>query len=203
MVWNPSIIIPSPWDNANGTIENVLNPQVSLTINDFLGECNETQVNNVEPYAIAECVGNALNPSIPNPLKILEPVTGSALDAKLKYLNFFPIDNNGNYDLSRLDPLNSDSVYNKLIRSIWTFPVIILNTFLEVLFNTIKFLLVFVVRFIFTYMFWVSLGFQAVLNYVSSDSKLEHEQKIQYTIALMILGSIFTLGYGGAWITWF
>jgi len=176
--------------------ERVLIPALTIGISDFLGECNEAKVSELDLYEIGSCTGNALNPSIPNPFRIFDPITGDQLAAKESYLSFFPYDSQGNFDITLIDPI-------KILNSVVNFPIIILNTVLELTFNAVKFLFVFSIRFIFVYLFWISLGFQAILNYLNSGHNLESEDKIHYTLAVMIAASIFTIGYGGGGILWY
>jgi len=192
-MWKPLVLI---FLLSTLTAADTYKPHLELSIGDFLGACNETQVNQGSLYAVGECVGNALDPAIPNPLKIFDPITGENYQEKKQYLDFFPLNDKGEFDITLLF-----TSINKILNAVWNFPIIVFSTLIEIAFNAVKFVLVFAIRFIFTYLFWVSIAFQTLLSYFS-EYKLENRDRVVTTVFIMIVASIAVLGYGSGGIIW-
>lgn len=163
--------------------------KVSLGPEDFLGACNQDKINSGDLDAFGECVGNFFNPTIPNPLNALNPVTGDNLKAKIDAINIF-------------DPLTNLNV-SELLTKFINIPLVLIASVIELIAASITFLLVFAVKFIFVYLFYVSLGFQSILLMMDSNSQgLKGVTKIHASLLVMGVVTILALTYGGGWITW-
>jgi hypothetical protein len=170
-------------------------PNITFSINEFMGACDEKGLNNLDFGAIGECVGNALNPRIPNPLMIFDPITGANARNKWAALDFLPRNAQGELDIAQFD---IGKTANVLINS----PALVLFTFIEIAFAALKFVIIFMARFLFTYLFYVSIGYQALMGALQSDANLENKQRIQASFAIMGIATIMTLAYGGGLIQW-
>lgn len=164
-------------------------PRINMNINDFLGDCDENKLQGLNIVEFGACIGSAFDPRIPNPISIFAPISGDALDAKLEAVNFMPFDGDGNFSLSMVS-------FDKLISSLWNVPIVVAITFIELIFNTLKFMLVFIIRFVFVYLFYISIGYQSLMNYLNMKNKLTSKDKITYTVFIMSVVSIIGLAYG-------
>lgn len=154
----------------------------SISPYEIFGSCNNTRVQNLDVGGWGECIGNFVNPTIPNPINIVSPV-----------FNFF----------DTINVFKTDSI-GSFIVNVFTIPITLITLILAIIFNGLKYLLVFAIKFVFVYLFYVSLGFQSILNYVDSNRDgLSNEEKIHSTFAIMIAATIITLAYGGGWINWY
>jgi hypothetical protein len=158
--------------------------QVSVGPNDFFGVC-ETNT------SWLECVGNFFSPVLPNPLKMLEPLSGEGLTKKLNAVNFIKtIQDNG---------LDLDKLFNNFINV----PLVMFYTIVEIGAGLIKFVLIFAFRFMFVYLFYVGLGLQSIILMVDQNSNgLSDLRKIQTSVAFMALATILFLTYTGGWVNW-
>jgi hypothetical protein len=165
------------------------NLKVSLSPTDFLGACNQTQITNGELGGYGQCIGEFFNPTIPNPITVLTPVTGNNLKEKVDAVNVFNLDSNAGIG----------DIFGKFLN----IPLVLLFSILELLASAIKYILVFAVKFVFVYLFYISLGFQSIILLFDQNSNgLDDVRKIQATVAIMAIASVITLCYGGAWVTW-
>jgi len=163
--------------------------KISLSAGDFLGECNGDKLNSLDGSTWGECIGNFFNPTIPNPISILSPISGDNLKEKIDMINI----------LNPLSELNAKEFLEKFIN----IPLVLIFSIIELLAGVIKFLFVFGFKFVFVYLFYISLGFQSFLMLLNNQSRgLEGMTKVHITLALMGIATIVTLLYGGAWITW-
>jgi hypothetical protein len=163
--------------------------RVSLSPNDFLGECNQTQLNGGELGGYGQCVGEFFNPTIPNPVVLLSPVTGDNLKAKIDAVNVFNLD--------------SGVSITDLLTKFLNIPLVLIFSIIEIIASAIKYLLVFGVKFVFVYLFYISLGFQSIVLMLDQNSNgLDDVRKLQASIALMAFASVVTLAYGGGWVAW-
>jgi hypothetical protein len=151
----------------------------SLSPQELLGGCSSEDIQNVNVMGWGECVGNFFNPSIPNPLNVLKPISTKNFQSKVDYV------------------LNTN-IFEGIIRGLEVFVISVV----ELIFAIIKYLIVFAVRFLFVYLFYISLGFQMIALYLTRGGfSLDEDQKIKATIGLMILGTIYTLTLGGGWLS--
>lgn len=163
--------------------------KISLAAGDFLGECNGEKLNAIDGNAWGECVGNFFNPTIPNPINILSPISGDNLKEKIDMVNI----------LNPLSELNAKEFLEKFIN----IPLVLIFSIIELLGSAIKYLFVFGFKFVFVYLFYISLGFQSFILLLNNQSRgLEGMTKVHVTLAVMATATIVTLLYGGAWITW-
>lgn len=163
--------------------------KVSLGADDFLGVCDGAGLNAIDGEAWGACIGNFFNPTIPNPTGILAPVTGDNLKAKIDAVNI----------INPLVELNAGEFLTNFIN----IPLVLIYSIIELLASSIKFILVFCFKFIFVYLFYISLGLQSLIMMVDGNSRgLEGIQKVHAALAVMAFATILTLAYGGAWITW-
>jgi hypothetical protein len=170
---------------------NAANYQIRIGFdpNDFLGPCNNSQVNDAQTHAIGECIGNFFSPVFPNPAGILAPIQGDRLKEKTNALDFFSFE--------KLTMMGASGFLEKLVN----IPILFFGTILEMLSAIIMFLLVFGFKFIFVYLFYVSLGLQTILFYLDNSSgSMESIRKVHITFWIMGLSSIVALSYGVGWI---
>jgi hypothetical protein len=164
---------------------------VSIGLDDFFGHCNESEMNKLDLLSVGECIGNFFSPVVPNPSKIIEPITGDNLKKKVEAVDFISVWSKNSWDLE------------KMFTSFVNIPVMIIFSVIELVGSTIKYLLVFGVRFIFVYMFYVSIGFQGLMRVLTYNTKtLDSQQSIMYTCLLMSVSTILVLIYGGGWVNW-
>jgi len=158
--------------------------QVSVSPNDFFGVC-ETNT------SWLECVGNFVSPVLPNPLKMLEPLSGTGLSKKIDAVNFIKTIQDYGLDL--------DKLFNNFINV----PIIMFYTLVEVSASIIKFILIFAFRFMFVYLFYIDLGLQSIILMLDQNSnRMSDLRKIQSSILFMALATIAFLTYTGGWVNW-
>jgi hypothetical protein len=165
-----------------------LNLKVSPS--DLFGLCNSSKLNGLDLGEYLRCAGNFVSPVVPNPVVILDPVSGEALNEKVNAINVFKID------------LWAGDI-GGILTVFFNIPKVAIFTVLEVLNSAFFYLIVFGFRFLFVYTFYVSLGFQSVLLIMDQNSRgLNDVQRIQFTVFFMALATIVILMYGGDWIAW-
>jgi len=162
---------------------------------DFLGYCNMTRVEDGEIGGYGECVSNYFNPSIPNSLIIVESLQWTELSEKLKALNPLPED-----VVDLINPLKIPEHIGNLLLSVVNVPLVLGFSIMQLLSSIIRYVLVFFVRFMFVYLFYVSVGFQAILILLNRNNPtiLAHPDRVWMTVGFMCVASIITLG-GGLW----
>jgi hypothetical protein len=157
---------------------------VTVGPNDFFGVC-ETNT------SWLECVGNFVSPVLPNPMKMLEPITGDSLNKKIDAVNFVKTIEDYGFDITRL------------FNNFKNIPIVMLYTIIEMGGSLIKFLLLFVFRFMFVYLFYIGLGLQSIILMLDQNSNgLDDLRKIQSSVAFMALATILFLTYTGGWVNW-
>lgn len=171
-------------------------PQVDFSIQDFLGECDSEKVGKLDMGAIGECSGNFFNPAIPNPLHILTPFNGENIKLKLDTLFTF-VETNSEGLLSII----SSTLVNLVLFPL-RFLVLLLSSLVELILSIVKFLLVFTVRFMFVYLVYVSMAFQAFFKFAGRGDIYEQIDKVNFTVLIMVFGSIVMLAVGGGWVIW-
>ena len=148
----------------------------SLSPYDFLGYCDGEQINRGNITSLLVCISNFLNPTIPYPQGILDRLSDVS---------------------SNIGSFNSLSEIANSLANILLLPVRIINNLLPLIFELGKYTLILAFKFLFVYLFYVSLGFQAVLLYMDkTHGGLNDENKIHGTIGLMLFATIFTLVWG-------
>jgi len=162
--------------------------RINFNTSAYVGSCgfDEDQTLNT----MGECVGNFLNPSIPNPLGFLAPISGSRLQEKLEATNFFSWD--------MISTLDFRGIFERLIN----IPIVLVAIIIEMATEGLTFLLVFFFKFLFAYLFYVSIGFQTLMFYLDRNKQLENMEKVHITFALIAISSIVTLTNGLGWINW-
>lgn len=155
----------------------------TLSPYEFLGYCNQTGIEENDIGSWLECSGNFFSPVIPNPGHILDPISGHFQD-------------NINIIEGKILSINVLSGLSDLI--IW-----LVGSLILLLWSSLKYLLIFGIKFLFVYLFYVSLSLQMIIWYFDRNSQgLSGERKIEATLGLMIFLTIFILWYGGGWIQW-
>lgn len=168
--------------------------------NDFLGYCNGTRVERGELSGVGECVSNYFNPSLPNPLIIVESISGQELENKINSL--YPLRDfktpTDYFEL--LNPITLADFLGDIIFSLINIPLVLGYSIIQLLSSLVRYVLVFFVRFMLVYLVYVSLGFQAILIVLDRNNPtiLEHPDKVKLTVVVMVAASIITLG-GGLW----
>jgi len=157
----------------------------------FFGGCSTDSISST-----AQCVGNFLNPSMPNPIGIFEPITGGRLNQKIAAINIFE------WDMwAGILSVDFSQRLQELFTKIVNVPLVLVSSILEIVAASLTFLVMFAVKFMFTYLFYVSLGFQTILMYFDNNSNgLESEDKLKSTLVLMAGATILTLTIGVGWI---
>lgn len=153
---------------------------------DYFGACSFDKDG---VWAVGECVGNFLNPSLPNPIGVLAPIQGERLQSKLDAVNVF--------DFSVLSTFDIGELVSRIVNIL----IVLFALIVELLASCLTYALVFAFKFAFTYLFWVSLGFQTILAYVQQDN-IEGGDKIKLTFWVMGIATIATLTVGGGWVAW-
>lgn len=127
------------------------------------------------------CILNFFNPAIPSPFIIIEPLTGDNLQNKIDFIGG-----------------------ELTITSILTAPLRVVNmmvyTIIEMMVSILNFMIAFIGRFFFTYMFYVSLGFNTLLGAIDQNRKLSDLDKMYTTVFMIAVATIYTLAGGWAWI---
>ena len=158
----------------------------------LVGQCNYTDNPSGEEFFI--CVGEFFNPSISHAFTILfSPFTTLESDI---------VSNN---PTSTAEEMGVFSVFNlgEILSDVINFPLDLLKIVVKIIVSIILFVLIVGFRFVFVYLFYVSLGFQSLLMYTNmSDGHLQSVQKIQITLAVIFVATVVTMSYGGGWIVW-
>jgi hypothetical protein len=177
----------------------IYTPKFKLTIDDFFGKCNDTLVQQWDLEGIGECVGNFLSPVFPNPLKIISPLYGADLQDKLNTIKIglTIYDKDGKLSIGAF----GESVLATL-DSLFNLPFVFFATILEIIFNAVKYVLVFAWRFGFVYVVYISLGFQALMLSMNNSYSLQHPDRMRLTFILLGVGTILLLSFGGGWVAW-
>lgn len=150
----------------------------------FFGFCNEASIEQNDLGAMVECGGNFLSPMVPNPLKIVEPISGD------KFWNNITVIKDKLFSLDLL------GVIGDIIK-------LIFDVIFGLIINAVSFLFVFMVRFIFVYVFYISLGLQTIILFFDKNSSgLGSRDKITASILFMAAITVFILAYGGGWAQW-
>ena len=164
-------------------------PNVTFSIQDFTGECDFEKVESLELSELAICFTNFFSPAVS--LDVLwSPLSGDNLIKKIKAISSGTVDDDGSFNLVDVDVVGIPS-------AIVNTPVIFLYFILEMIFAGIKFVFVVIFRFIIVYVFWVSLGFQVVLNALNQRDRYESLDSIESSFILMLVASIYVLAVGG------
>jgi hypothetical protein len=80
-------------------------------------------------------------------------------------------------------------------------PIIFFTLLLSLIFALIKFTLVFIYKFIFVYLFYITIGFQAIMGKIDEESYLVGRNKAIATLVFIAFATIYTLS--GGLFSWF
>lgn len=164
-------------------------PSVSLSIQDFTGECDFDGVENFNIGEMGMCLSNFLSPAVDLGI-LVEPLSGDSWRKKVNAVSIFELDEDLNIDWWSLD-------VTKIPGALWNTPIVFLSIILEIIFSALKFIGVVVFRVMIVYVFWISLAFQIILNRLNQQDKFESLQTIQTSMILVLIGTIYGLAVGG------
>lgn len=164
-------------------------PSVSLSITDFTGECDFDAVGNLDFIEVGKCFSNFLSPAVDVNV-LFEPLQGDSLLKKVNAVSVFELDDDLNVDWWSLD-------VTKIPTALINTPIVFLSIILELLFSAIKFVVAVAFRVMIVYVFWISLGFQIVLNRLNQNDRFESLQSIQTSILFVLVATVYALAVGG------
>jgi len=171
---------------------NVYNPSLELNVGDFMGFCDEEKLQALDLYSIGECAGNFLDPRIPNPLGVLDPIRDDRFRARIDGLMFISL------DLSKMT-FNFDP--GKLLSFPLNLLLFVFASTLELLFNCVKYVIIFAFSFMKTYLIYFMLVFQVFLHGIDQGDFFQRINNAHTVVLFMVFTTIVVLVMGGGWIT--
>lgn len=177
----------------DGLFSDFYSPHVELKASDFFGECDESKVEALDFEGTGICIANLVAPNIGNPLIVFEGFSGDAIKEKLDYLFDFSIENDSSILSSIVGALGG------ILLIPFKIIVLLLSSTIELIFNAMRYLLIFVFQFMKAYLIWFMLPYLSFFRVVTGRTlKLVEQAKV--TVFIMVLGSIALIALGGAWI---
>ena len=169
---------------AETTDLNPYTPRLDLSIGDFMYKCDGEALTSLSITEYGRCAGNFFDPRIPNPLSVLEPLSGERLQARVSGLVDF-----------------SDGFgVNELLMFFPNLAFFFIASVIEIMFNIVKYLVVFTFSFIKTYLIYFCLGFQVMLQFFNRGDLFKRVNNVHSVVFFMIAASILSLVVGGGWI---
>jgi len=160
-----------------------LNYTFSFALTDFFGDCDKEKLDDGEVREVLYCTASFLNPSIPNPLMIFEPLNGLNEFNPITLISDFIV------SITRLD---FGGVFKSIESMLYT-PVGLLKILFYLILSGIKWLILSAFKLFFVYLFYVCLAFQVLLMRLNINRRLEHEERVQTTLFIVLIASIITL----------